>query len=73
MKFSTLGQKHVLVEILRDFDYFKNTKKSIIKIGYRFTFQSHKKTLTDKEIDIEIGKIIKLIDDIDGIKIPGLS
>jgi len=63
-------------EILKNvfiFDYFKNTKKSIIKIGYRFTFQSHKKTLTDKEIDIEIGKIIKLIDDIDGIKIPGLS
>lgn len=63
-------------EILKNvfiFDYFKNTKKSIIKIGYRFTFQSHKKTLTDKEIDTEIGKIIKLIDDIDGIKIPGLS
>ena len=63
-------------EILKNifiFDYFKNTNENIIKVGYRFTFQSHKKTLTDNEIDKEIAKIIELIDDIDEIKIPGLS
>jgi len=63
-------------EILKNvfiFDYYKNHKENIIKIGYRFTFQLHTRTLIDKEIDKEIKRIIELVDDINGVSIPGLS
>ena len=37
-------------EIIKDsfiFDYYKDDKREIIKLGYRFIFQSHLKTLSD--------------------------
>ena len=41
------------------FDYYKNNETDITKVGYRFIFQSHKKTLTDSEIDESINDIIE--------------
>ena len=39
------------------FDFFENKKLSILKVGYRFKFQSVERSLTDEEID----KIMKII------------
>ena len=33
------------------FDYFENKKLDIMKVGYRFKFQTEDKSLTDKEVD----------------------
>ena len=54
------------------FDLYDDLKKNEIKAGFRFIFQSHVSTLTDLEINIEIEKIVLLIQGIDGIDIPGL-
>ena len=55
------------------FDYFENKNDTrIIKMGFRFVFQSQFKTLTDKEVDKEINNIIKLSSKIDGVQVPGL-
>ena len=45
---------------------------NILKVGYRFKFQSDKKSLTDKEVDKVMDKIIKISMSTDGIKIEGL-
>ena len=54
------------------FDFFENKKMNILKVGYRFKFQSDKKSLTDKEVDKVMHKIIKISMSTDGIKIEGL-
>lgn len=54
------------------FDFFENKKMNILKVGYRFKFQSDKKSLTDKEVDKVMDKIIKISMSTDGIKIEGL-
>ena len=54
------------------FDLYQDTKKNIIKIGYRFIFQSKEKTLTDLEVDKVINAIVKSSLTIDGIEIPGI-
>ena len=41
-------------------------------MGYRFKFQSDKKSLTDKEVDKVMDKIIQISMSTDGIKIEGL-
>lgn len=53
------------------FDYYKNTESNITKVGYRFIFQSNKKTLTDAEIDESMNKIIEPILLIDSVSLPG--
>ncbi|MFL2715238.1 MAG: phenylalanine--tRNA ligase subunit beta [Gammaproteobacteria bacterium] len=61
--------------ILRDvfiFDYYQNKKTDEIKMGFRFTFQSHDKTLTFDEIDNAIELIISETLDINSISIPGI-
>jgi phenylalanyl-tRNA synthetase beta chain len=55
------------------FDFFENVKNQEIKIGYRFVFQSHIKTLTDVEIDAEMQLITKAILSIKSVSIPGLK
>jgi phenylalanyl-tRNA synthetase beta chain len=55
------------------FDFFKNPNNNEIKMGIRFVFQSVKKTLTEKDVEIEIKKIIKIIDDVGDTTIPGLN
>ena len=54
------------------FDFFENEKNQEIKIGYRFVFQSHNKTLTDVEINAEMQLITKVILSIKSVSIPGL-
>ncbi len=54
------------------FDYYKDEKRKIIKLGYRFIFQSHLKTLSDIEINSKVNKILKPILKIEGVSIPGM-
>lgn len=54
------------------FDFYKNQKNEEIKIGVRMIFQSKIKTLSDKEINKSVERILKPILDLDGVKIPGL-
>ena len=61
--------------ILKDvfvFDYYQNKKTNEIKMGFRFTFQSHHKTLTVDEIDDVIEHIISKTLKINSIEIPGI-
>ncbi len=53
------------------FDFFENKKTNEIKIGYRYIFQSHKKTLTDEEINSSIEQIIKSVLSISSVSLPG--
>ena len=55
------------------FDYYKNTKTDITKVGFRFVFQSYEKTLTDLEIDESINNIIESMLRIDSVTLPGLK
>jgi len=54
------------------FDYYKNDETKIIKLGYRFIFQSHHKTLSDTEISKKVNKILSPILAIEGVSIPGM-
>ena len=61
--------------ILRDvfiFDYYQNKETDEIKMGFRFTFQSHDKTLTFDEIDNAIELIISETLEINSISVPGI-
>ena len=62
--------KHENIKEVFMFDYFYNAKQEQIKVGYRFIFQSNKKTLNDIEVDLILKPIIERIIDIDGITIP---
>jgi len=54
------------------FDYFINPKTDIIKIGFRFIFQSNTHSLSDAEIDSELNLLIDNTLKINGVSIPGL-
>ncbi len=54
------------------FDLFENKKLNILKVGYRFKFQSIEKSLTDEEIDKVMGSLMKDALLINGINIEGL-
>jgi phenylalanyl-tRNA synthetase beta chain len=62
-------------EIIRDsfiFDFYKNDKMNSIKLGYRFIFQSHNKTLSEEEINKKAQEIINPITELEGVSIPGM-
>ena len=74
---------HEIIDMLNDitdkiikdsflFDYYKDDKRKIIKLGYRFIFQSHIKTLSDQEINKKVNEILSSILEIDGVSIPGM-
>ena len=66
---------HISDEIIKDsflFDYYEDDKRKIIKLGYRYIFQSHIKTLSDLEINKKVNEILSPILEIDGISIPGM-
>ena len=54
------------------FDLFENKKLNILKVGYRFKFQSIEKSLTDEEIDKVMDSLIKDTLSVNGINIEGL-
>jgi len=55
------------------FDFYNNEKEKIIKVGFRFIFQSKLKTLEEKDIKTEVENIISLSKEIAGANIPGLE
>jgi len=62
-------------EIIKDsfiFDFYKNDKTKIVKLGYRCIFQSNHKTLSDIEINAKVQEILKPILKIEGVSIPGM-
>ena len=62
-------------EIIKDsflFDFYKDDKRKITKLGYRFIFQSYLKTLSDSEINKKVNEILSSILEIDGVSIPGM-
>jgi phenylalanyl-tRNA synthetase beta chain len=66
--------KEIKSEIIKEsfmFDFYENKLKNETKIGYRFIFNSSEKTLTDKEIDFEIDKIINKVLKIKSVSLPG--
>ena len=58
--------------MVRIFDFYNNEKDKVIKLGFRFIFQSNLKTLTDKEVDDQINNIINLVKGESGVSVPGL-
>jgi phenylalanyl-tRNA synthetase beta chain len=54
------------------FDFYKNDKTKIIKLGYRIIFQSNEKTLSDNEINHKIRDLLTSITELDGVSIPGM-
>ena len=62
-------------EILKEvfiFDFFVNEKNEEIKIGFRFIFQSDKKTITEPDVSNVVNTIIKKALSLDNVSIPGL-
>lgn len=62
-------------EIIKDafiFDFYKNNKTNSVKVGYRITFQSQMKTLSEKDITSKVKEIIEPILELDGVSIPGM-
>ena len=55
------------------FDFYNDPKNNNIKIGFRFVFQSSKKTLTDKEVDKVMGDIVESTLSLGDIEIPGIN
>lgn len=68
-----LNFEHDLLKEVFVFDYFKNEKLNEIKIGFRFIFQSDKKTITENEVNKVMDTIISSALALDkNISIPGL-
>ena len=62
-------------DIVKDsfiFDFYKNEKTEIVKLGYRCIFQSNLKTLSDLDINKKVQEILSPILKLDGVSIPGM-
>ncbi len=55
------------------FDFYQNKELDEIKVGVRLIFQSTTKTLSDKDIQNSVSRILKPITNLDGVLIPGLE
>ena len=67
-----VSEENALITDFFIFDLFENKKLNILKVGYRFKFQSIAKSLTDEEIDKVMNSLIKDALFVDGISIEGL-
>lgn len=54
------------------FDYFFNEKNNEIKIGFRFSFQDSKSTITEEQVNSIMDVIIANTTNLKGVEIPGL-
>ena len=68
-----LSSKFKILKEVFIFDYFEDKKNDLIKIGFRFIFQSSLKTIIDKEVDGKMTQIINKALSIKSISIPGLK
>ena len=55
------------------FDFYINEKTEEVKIGYRFTFQSHEKTHTEEDISNLVKDMLLPILELEDVSIPGLE
>ena len=55
------------------FDFYHNKDKDEIKIGFRFVFQSNSSTITEKEVNNIMSRIIEEALSIPSVEIPGLK
>lgn len=55
------------------FDFFNNTKLNIVKMGFRFSFQSDERTLLDADVNAIMNEIVNETKKISGVEIPGLN
>ena len=53
------------------FDFYNDIERNQCKLGFRFIFQSPKKTLRDTEVDYIINDIVKSVSQIDDVEVPG--
>ena len=67
-----LNYKNNILKETYIFDFFHNKAKNELKIGFRFTFQAHTKTLKDSEIDLVMQDIINQAYKIKSVSVPGL-
>ena len=65
--------KSNLIKEIVLFDFYNDIKNDIVKIGFRFIFQSSNTTITDKEVDSVMNDLIKASLLIDGVEIPGIN
>ena len=68
-----LNFKNKLVKEIFIFDFYNNKDKNILKVAFRFIFQSNSKTVTDIEVNEVMDLIIKDSLKIPSIEIPGLK
>jgi phenylalanyl-tRNA synthetase beta subunit len=62
-------------ELIKDsfiFDFYKNDKTKIVKLGFRCIFQSNLNTLSDIEVNGKVQEILDPILKIEGVCIPGM-
>ena len=62
-------------DIIKDifiFDFYKNIKTNSVKIGYRLVFQSTIETLSEKDIQKKVSKVLDQVLKMDGVSIPGM-
>ena len=55
------------------FDFFNNPKLNIVKIGFRFSFQSDERTLLDGDVNAIMNDIANKTKKIPGVEIPGFN
>ena len=67
-----LNFEHDLLKEVFIFDFFLNENQKEIKIGFRFTFQSTKSTVTDIQVNEVMNEIIKKSLNLESVSIPGL-
>jgi phenylalanyl-tRNA synthetase beta chain len=68
-----LSYRNDIVKDVFIFDYYNDEKNQVIKIGFRFIFQSKKSTLTSEQIDSTYSQIVKESLEIEGVVIPGMT
>ena len=55
------------------FDFYENKEKNQIKVAYRLIFQSKENTLSDKDVDKEMNKMVFKIIEIKNASVPGFK
>ena len=55
------------------FDFYENKEKNEIKVAYRLIFQSKENTLSDKDVDKEMNKMVLKIIEIKNASVPGFK